>query len=162
MITEITLPILKRRKYAAIAIISALILGGLSYYLTVADVAFKSLFVLMEMDGPYFTGISLFLSFTTAILFGIYVALFFFRREIIKKESNAKTSILGVGGTVANIVASGCPTCGAPFLALFGVPLGLMSLPFRGLELKVRSIILLSFSIYLLVQSIEKKLSCKI
>lgn len=162
MLAEITLPILKRRKYALISIISAVLIGSLSYYLTVADVAFKSLFVLIEMDGPYFTGFSLLLTLTTSILFGIYLALFFFRREIIKNESSAKTTVLGAGGTVANIIASGCPTCGAPFLAFFGAPLGLLALPFRGLEIKILSIFLLGLSIYLLAQSIEKKLSCKI
>lgn len=162
MLTEITIPILKRKKYALIAVSATLLFGGLSYYLSVANVAFKSLFVLIEMDGPYFTAFSLFLSLIISILFGIYLALFFFRREIIKNESAAKSTILGTGGSVASVIASGCPTCGAPFLALFGVPLGLMSLPFRGLEIKVLSIILLSFSIYLLAQSIEKKLSCKV
>lgn len=162
MLIEITLPVLKRKKYAMIAVGSALVFGGLSYYLTVANVAFKSLFVLMEMDGPYFTGFSLFLSLIISVMFGVYLALFFFRREIIKNESVAKTSALGVGGTIASVIASGCPTCGAPFLAFFGAPLGLLALPFRGLEIKVLSIILLSFSIYLLAQSIERRLSCKI
>lgn len=162
MLAEITLPVLKRKKYAMIAVGSALIFGALSYYLTVANVAFKSLFVLMEMDGPYFTGFSLFLSLIISVMFGVYLALFFFRREIIKNESIAKTSALGVGGTIASVIASGCPTCGAPFLAFFGAPLGLLALPFRGMEIKMLSIILLSFSIYLLAQSIERKLSCKI
>ena len=155
MLIEITLPVLKRKKYA-------LLFGGLSYYLTVANVAFKSLFVLMEMDGPYFTGFSLFLTSATSILFGINLALAFFRRNIIKNANNTKPTILGVGGTLATIVAPGCPPCGASFLALFGAPLGLLALPFRGLEIKILSIILLSFSIYLLAQSIERKLSCKI
>ncbi len=162
MLAEITIPILKRKKYALIGTFAALLIGGTSYYLTLADVAFNSVSVLIEMDGLLLTVFSFTLSFVVAILFGVYWALFFFRREIIKKESTAKPTILSMGGTVATVIASGCPTCGAPFLALFGAPLGLLSLPFRGLELKILSIILLSFSIYLLAQNIERKLSCKI
>ncbi len=160
MIKEITIPILKRKKYAIIAIVSAMLMASLSYYLTIVNVAFHSFSILVQMDGPIFTAVSLILSLTISILFGIYIALFIFRRDLIKNSSDAKTVISGVGGTITGVIAAACPTCGAPMLAFFGAPLALMSLPFQGLEIKVLSVLLLFLSVYLLTGSIEKKLNC--
>ncbi|MBI2038158.1 MAG: hypothetical protein HYT15_04540 [Candidatus Magasanikbacteria bacterium] len=62
MIKEITIPILKRKKYALVALAAAIIMAGLSYYLTIVNVAFHSFFVLIQMDGWAFTTVSLGLS----------------------------------------------------------------------------------------------------
>lgn len=160
MIKQITLPILKRKKYALIALVAAIIMAAFSYYLTIVNVAFHSFFLLIQMDGWAFTTISLGLSLIISALFGIYVTLFVFRRDLIKDNKNAKAVISGLGGSIAGVIAAACPSCGAPILAFFGAPLTLMALPFQGLEIKVLSILLLSLSVYLLAESIEKKIKC--
>lgn len=174
MITQITIPVLKRKKYALIALTAAIIMAGFSYYLTIVNVAFHSFAILLQMDGPLFTTISFALSLTISVLFGIYLALLIFRRDLIKDNKNslprteppsgsgtgAKINFPGLGGTVAGVLAAACPTCGAPLFALFGAPLALMALPFQGLEIKVLSILLLFLSVYLLAESIEKKINC--
>lgn len=160
MIASIIISILKRRKYGLVALVATILMAGLSYYLTIVNVAFHSFFVLLQMDGVVFTTASMVLSLLISILFGIYLALFIFRRDLIKDNKNAKAIASGLGGTVAGVLGAACPTCGAPLLALFGAPLALMALPFQGLEIKVLSIFLLLLSIHLLAQSIEKKLKC--
>jgi hypothetical protein len=162
MIAEIAIPVLKRKKYAIIAIVATILLEALSYYLTIANVAFKSVFVLIEMDGVYFTVASLLLSFCISLFFGIYLALMIFRHDIMKEERSAKHALAGVGGTIANVIVSGCATCGAPFLAIFGAPLGLMALPLQGMEIKIVSFFLLLLSLHLLTQNIEKKFKCAV
>ncbi len=135
-------------------------MAGLSYFLTISYVAFHSFTILLEMDGPIFTTVSFVLSLAISALFGIYLALLSFRHDLIKNSRDAKAVISGLGGTIAGVFASACPTCGAPLLALFGAPLALMALPFQGLEIKVLSVLLLLLSVYLLAKSIEKKLNC--
>ncbi len=174
MIKEITIPVLKRKKYGLIALGAATLMAGLSYYLTIVNVAFHSFSILVQMDGPSFVAVSLGLSLIISALFGIYLGLFIFRHDLIKEKKNvlprtepsngsgtgAKPALSGIGGTIAGVVAAACPSCGAPILAFFGAPLALMALPFQGLEIKVLSILLLMLSVYLLAESIEKKLKC--
>lgn len=160
MLKQIIPPILKRKKYALIALGAGIIMASVSYYLTIINVAFHSLPILVQMDGLQFTAISLGLSLVISALFGIYIALFIFRRDLIKDSRHVKPIISGIGGTITGVIAAACPTCGAPLLAFFGAPLALMALPFQGLEIKVLSILLLSLSIYLLTESIEKKINC--
>ena len=160
MVLEITIPVLKRKKYAFIAVIAGALMAALFYYLTVINVAYKSISIFSEMNGLEFTIFSLLLSLVIAILFGIYLGLLIFRQDIIKDKKNPKHFLSGTGGTAAGIIGAGCPSCGAPLFAFFGAPMALLALPFRGLEIKILSILLILLSIYLLAQSIEKKLRC--
>jgi len=160
MIKQIVFPVLKRKKYGLIALAAAILMASVSYYLTIVNVAFHSFFVLVQMDGWTFTAISLGLSLIISILFGVYLALFIFRHDLIKDGKNSKPIISGIGGTITGVIAAACPSCGAPILAFFGAPLALMALPFQGLEIKVLSVLLLMLSVYLLAESIEKKLKC--
>lgn len=161
MIKQIIPPILKRKKYALIALGAGIIMASISYYLTIINVAFHNFFILIQMDGWTFTVISLGLSLVISALFGIYIALFIFRHDLIKDSKHIKPILSGIGGTITGVIAAACPTCGAPMLAFFGAPLALMALPFQGLEIKVLSILLLSLSVYLLTESIEKKITCR-
>lgn len=160
MIKAIIIPVLKRKKYGLIALAAAIIMAALSYYLTIVNVAFHSFSALVQMDGWSFVAVSLGLSLIISALFGIYISLFIFRRDLIKDSKNVKPIISGIGGTITGVIAAACPSCGAPILAFFGAPLALMALPFQGLEIKVLSILLLLLSVYLLTESIEKKLKC--
>lgn len=152
--------ILKRKKYAIIAIVVGFIMAAVSYYLTVKNIYQKSIFVYADMNGTLFTITSLLLGALVAILLGFHVALLIFRRDIVKARA-AGNKVAGVGGTVVGILASGCPSCGAPVLGLIGLPLGLFSLPFKGIELKIFSIVFLALAIFLISKNIRKNLACQ-
>ena len=162
MIIAITTSILKRKKYWLPGAILATAFFGVSYYLMVKNVAFKSIAIYAEMSGFWYTAFSVIMSLIVAVMAGIYLALFLFRRAIIKEKKNLGHATTSAGGVTTALIASGCPSCGAPVFALFGFPLALTSLPFRGLEIKLLSILLLSLAIYLLAENIQKNLTCNV
>lgn len=160
MLLTIIVKILKRRRYLAIAGATTLIMLGLSYYLMVFNITGKSITAYAVMNGVWYTTVSLALSVFISIFSGIYTAVWLLRRSIVKQKNKSAGAIMGTGGALGGILAAGCPTCGAPLLALLGAPLALMSLPFKGLELKAISLILLFLSIYWLTENIYRQLSC--
>lgn len=114
------------------------------------------------MSGMTFTISSLFLSLLTAILFGIYLSLLIFKKDISKKVE-IKTGATAGFASLAGAVATGCPSCGIPLLGFVGFsPLAMMALPFEGLEIKFIGVLLLIISIYFVIKSIQKNLYCKI
>lgn len=149
--------ILKKKKYAVIAIISAIIIGGVSYYLTVVNIYHKSIFAYADMNGTLFTITSLTLGVAIAVLVGLYLALMIFRKDIIKARATGNKAV-SLSGLITGVVASGCPSCGIPILGLVGFPLALYSLPFKGLELKALSITFLVLGIFLISKNIKKNL----
>lgn len=155
--------ILKNKKYLIIALVTTALMASVSYYLTVVNVYRNSPFVYADMNGTWFTIFSLILGAAISILLGGYIALLVFRRDIVKAKS-AGNKIAGLSGTVVSLIATGCPTCGAPLLALVGWPLGLMALPFYGLELKVLSIVFLLLAMFFISKNIKHNLtnSCSI
>lgn len=153
--------VLKRKKYAIIAIVVGVIMAGVSYYLTVKNIYHNSIFAYADMNGTLFTVTSLFLGAAIAVLLGFHVALLIFRRDIVKARA-VSNKAASFGGAVTGIFASGCPSCGAPVLGLMGFPLGLFSLPFRGIELKVFSIVFLVLAIFLISKNIKKNLACQL
>lgn len=154
---HILLIILKNKKYAIIAAVTAIGLGAISYYLTVVNVYRHSPLVYAEMNGAAFTIISFILGAIISILLGGYIALLVFRRDIVRAKSTGN-KIAGLTGSLTGLIATGCPTCGAPILALMGWPLGLFALPFYGLELKILSVIFLLASIFLISKNIKNNL----
>lgn len=152
--------VLKRKKYAIIAGVVAIVFVGISYYLTVNNVYKNSIVIFSQMNGVSFTVITLILGSVIAVLIGSHIALIIFRRDIIKSKT-VGNKVSGAGGAVVGILASGCPSCGVPLLGLIGLPLGLAALPFKGIELKVLSIIFLSLAIFLVSKSIRKNMVCQ-
>jgi len=160
---EITHIILRRKKYKKIAILGLLVMFALSYYLTVVNVAEKSIYIYAEINGYLFTITSLVLTLLVAIMTGVYLSLFIFRKDLSRKDKTKggkKDGVAGAFGGGVNLVASGCPTCGVPLLGLIGIPSALMVLPYKGLELKLLSVIILIISIHYISLSIKKNLSC--
>ncbi|MCK5413608.1 MAG: hypothetical protein KAI57_04525 [Candidatus Pacebacteria bacterium] len=151
--------ILKRKKYAFIAIVTFIIMTAVSYRLTVINVFHNDIFIYAQMNTYVYTLVSVLLGLIISVLFGFYMALLFFRKDISIKVKKNDTTV-GAIGTGIGIVASGCPGCGVPLLGLIGIPLGLSYLPFKGIELKILSITLLLISVYYISVSIKKNLSC--
>lgn len=153
--------ILKRKKYLFIFIAVTVIVFMISYYLTVWNVYHKSIMAYAEMNGYFFTLTSLLFSLIIAFLSGFYISLLIFRREIIRAGAVGNKAA-GFGGALSGLLASGCPSCGTPLLGILGLPLGLFSLPFRGVELKIVSAVFLFLAIYLIIKNIKENLTCQI
>lgn len=149
---SIMLAILKRPIYALVAIVTAVGLGSLYYYLTLSIVPIGSA---SEMIGPWYVASSFGLTFVTAILAGISISLLIF-----KLKGSMLSGIKGSGssmslGTVLAGFTPGCPACTTPLIAILTTIGGLALFPLQGLELKLVSIAALSFSIYWLLKSMQ-------
>ncbi|OGY49555.1 MAG: hypothetical protein A3B89_01745 [Candidatus Buchananbacteria bacterium RIFCSPHIGHO2_02_FULL_40_13] len=155
---DILLIILRNKKYLVLAVLTTAIIATISYYLMIFNVYQYSLWVYADMNGIIFTIVTVVLGLIISILLGGHIALLVFRRDIIQARS-VGNKMAGVGGALTGLIASGCPTCGAPLLALMGWPLGLFALPFYGLELKVLSVIFLLLAIFLISKNIRNNLT---
>ena len=144
---------LKKEKYLTITIATSVIFFSLLYFLTVINVYQKSIFIYAIMNGTLFTIFSLLSSMILSVLFGIYLSLAIYKINLSKSHSH-KSNICTTGALTAGTVVTGCPSCGIPLLALVGFPLALMSLPFKGLEIKFLSIIIIIISIYFLTKKL--------
>lgn len=153
--------IIKRKRYFLPAIAVALFVEAVSYYLMVVNVSGKDLEVYAEMNGTLYTAISMVMGIFSSILSGLFVSFLILRSDLRCKVKPANGKPSGIIGIATGIIVSGCPSCGAPLLALLGMPFGLMTLPFRGLEIKLAGIIFLLISVYLLCENIKKSVMCK-
>jgi len=166
---EIIKQVLLRKKYFLLFLISSLITFFVFYFLTLWEVTDKSLKIFIEMNGYNYAFLTLLLLGIIALLLGVYVAIFAFKTSEFRENSDSvqKSSISdikltrrgkligfsGFLGFIAGLLSSGCPMCGSVIFALLGFPLALFFLPFKGLELRLLSIILLLFSVYFLAKS---------
>ena len=151
--------IYKNKRYIYLSLITAIISFIVFYKLTLVTIANNSLKVFIMMSGYNYTYFTLLSFVIISVLFGIYLSVFIYRFKLIKLMKEKKgTSIgfIGYLGLIAGVFGAGCPTCGSVVFALVGAPLALMYLPFRGLELRLLSIVILLVSIYLLTRSLYK------
>ncbi len=152
--------IYQNKKYIFISLITGVISFFIFYKLTLATTANHSLKIFIMMSGynyTYFTFLTLAL---TSILFGVYFSIIVYRFNLIKRANKNKKSILGgffgFFGFFAGAFGAGCPTCGSVVFALIGMPLALMYFPFKGMELRILSVVILFISIYILSKSMIK------
>ncbi len=151
--------IYKNKKYYYLTFIVAIVLFVVLYKLTLATIADNSLKIFIMMSGYNYTYFTLLSFVVISVLFGIYLSVFIYRFKLIKLMKEKKgTSIgfIGYVGLVAGVFGAGCPTCGSVIFALVGAPLALMYFPFRGLELRLLSIVILLISIYILTRSLYR------
>jgi len=151
----------KKKSYFYITAIIGILAFFTLYYLTLSNIANKSFKIFLMMTGENYS-FSTFLTFVIiSLLFGIFLSIAVYKFNLIKKanQKNKKgtlTSITGFLGFFAGVFGAGCPTCGSVVFALFGAPLALMYLPFKGAELRILSIFILLVSIHLILQSLIK------
>ncbi|MEK6935604.1 MAG: hypothetical protein AABW67_02365 [Nanoarchaeota archaeon] len=151
--------VLVRRNYFILFASTSILLFLVLYLLTLATTTDHRLSIFIMMNGLGYAISTFFLLFVISLLFGIYVCLFAYK---IRKNLRGKKIISifgGSGGFIVGIFGAGCPMCGSVIFALFGAPLALFFMPFKGLELRVLSILILSVSVYLISRNIH---SCKI
>lgn len=151
--------ILVRRNYFILFASVTIILFLILYLLTLATTTDQSLSIFIMMNGLGYAISTFFLLFVISLLFGIYVSLFAYKIRMNIKRNKAISISGGIGGFIAGLFGAGCPMCGSVIFALFGAPLALFFMPFKGLELRVLSIMILGLSVYLVSKSIY---SCEI
>ena len=147
--------ILSQKKYILTFFLTSVISFILFYFLTVTNVADNSISIYAIMSGFNFTFLTILFSVIISLLLGVFVALVIYRFKLIRNSSK-KLGFFGTLGFFFGVFAAGCPSCGSVVFALFGAPLALMLLPFKGLELKVLSILLLLWSNYSMSRKLIK------
>ncbi len=108
------------------------------------------------------TKLSLSLLISTAILFGINIALLsYYLKKRASLERAAGASTLGILGSLMGV---GCASCGSVILAsLFGFAASATvtgALPFKGLEFSAAGLFLVAFSTYFVARKIARPLVC--
>src|SRR3989338_2804721 len=121
---------------------------------------YKGQIIISLISGMWtsMTDMGLFLLVIASVLTGLNISLLVDRLNKLKKL--AKLHLVVGGSSILGIVGSGCAACGLPILALLGLSGSIAYLPFRGTELSVISIILLSISLYLMVRSQNQSKVC--
>lgn len=154
---EVIKNVLSRKNYFVLFIIVSLILFIVFYFLTLATVTNQSLKIFIMMNGGLYALLTFLLLALIALLFGVYVCLIVF---VIKFAGKGFVSgLFGGSGLIAGLFGAGCPMCGAFLFGLLGFPLVLFFMPFKGLELRLFSLILILVSIYFVARSLDK---CKL
>ncbi len=158
-----TLEILKQiyanKKYYLLTLIVALLSFIVFYKLMLAKITNHSLKIFIMMSGYNYTYFTLLSFVMISVLFGVFLSLAVYKFKLIKTIKEKKGNSIGFFGylgLVAGVFGAGCPTCGSVVFALFGAPLALMYLPFKGAELRVLSVLILIVSIYFLTKSLDK------
>lgn len=103
---------------------------------------------------------SLVILLLTASLVGINLTLIVARAVALRNQGHMR---LVVGGSsLLGIAGSGCAACGLPVLSVFGLSGGALSLPFKGQELSIGSLVMLLISLYFLLQTRVLRQACEI
>ncbi len=121
---------------------------------------FYTVFSYLISFNPKFVIPSLILNLIVAVLIAINVNLVYSKfREIRKIKSTPALTFFGAFSGMLGGLCPGCVTGLFPLIAsIFGISLGLASLPFKGLEFQALAILLLVISISFLT----KEGTCKI
>lgn len=152
------------RKYLILTIIFSIVLFIVYWILTFMFTYKYSPAVYAQMNGTGFLIFSLVLNLILALLTAVNISVVIYKlnvRKTLSKTSVGKQGTASFGGTVAGVVSSGCPTCGALLPGLIGSSLGLGLLPFKGLEIKLLGIGILTLALYAGTKKIDKCEMCE-
>ncbi len=137
-------------------LLASIFIFGIFSFLTLVTTADYSIKIFIIMNGMFYT-ILTFLSFIViSLLFGLYITLLIYKIKKIRK-SGFKTNIFGIAGLSFGVFGAGCPMCGSLIFGFFGAPLALFFMPFKGLELRFLSIILMFISVFIISKNLNNK-----
>jgi hypothetical protein len=165
--------VLTRRKYSLIFLLTVFIFFSIS----ILSKNFKTIIILSEKlslnefssflfslykggiisNPPHSTTILL----TISILLGLVVSLMFFKIDANKSFKGNLTKS-GTIGAFLGVAAPVCAPCGIGLLSLVGIGGALLFLPFKGLEIGLLSIVLLSYSVISLGSDINSCNKCTV
>lgn len=102
--------------------------------------------VFFSSNNAFYNWSAITLTIINAAFFGIALSLiaFILKKRMIGAASGAGNSFFGA---FFGAISSGCPVCGAWLLPILGIAGSLAAFPLQGLEIKLLSVFLLSFSI---------------
>lgn len=102
--------------------------------------------VFFSSNNAFYNWSAIVLTIINAAFFGIALSLiaFILKKRMIGAAPGAGNSFFGA---FFGAISSGCPVCGAWLLPILGIAGSLAAFPLQGLEIKLLSIFLLSFSI---------------
>jgi len=124
------------------------------------DYKFTLMMALLQGMWTAMSGAGLFILFTIALLTGINLTLVLKRLSLLRSAGNMHL-VVG-GGSLLGFIGSGCSACGLPILSLLGLSGSVPYLPFRGTELSIISVLLLSMSLFFMVKINNQKLTCAV
>ncbi len=150
--------VLKKPVFAMTFALISIALGALFWSLTF-DFTPTPLPKYLQMYGVPFTVTTVTMGFIIAILTGLNTALVLCRKKMTGSLGFKKGAGSSACSAFTGVVASGCPVCTAPLLAVFGLGGALALFPFQGLELKLAAIIVLGISLYYTSKNV--KIACK-
>lgn len=117
------------------------------------SVEYKAKLLLTLLEGMWtaMSGWGLVMLFITAFLTGANISMLAIKIKSLGGIKN--THIVAGSGSLLGIIGSGCAACGLPIISLLGLTGSIMYLPFRGSELSVIAILLLSVSLYAMIKA---------
>ena len=158
-VRELVRSILSKRNYLILFICSSALLFLVFYVLTLATTTNQSLSIFIMMNGFLYAIITFFLLAVIAMLFGVYTALLVYAIRLKirhKKKAGKSHEIFGGAGFLVGLFSAGCPMCGAFLFGLFGAPLALFFMPFKGIELRALALLLMGISVYMIAKSLSE------
>lgn len=141
--------VLSQKRYLLLAGIASASFLGLVLWLTNIPLMLGNL-------GTPHTILYLALSGIVVILFGVYISLFVYRFR--EKQTFGRAGAVGVIGTGANVLVTGCAACSITLASYLGLASVFAALPWYGLELNVLGAGLMSVAIF----SLSKPAVCKV
>ena len=148
--------VINKKNYFIIFLLVSIISFIVLYLLTLATVTDYSLIIFVIMNGFWYTVLTFLIFILISLLFGLYIALIVYKFKTLRKTS-LKSNTTGFIGLVSGIFGAGCPMCGSLIFGFFGAPLALFFMPFKGLELRFLSLILLSISVFIISKNLDNK-----
>ena len=157
---ELISSVLKMKKYAAVAIVSAVALGIVYYFLTMSLLP-THFDTMIELSPSYITT-SISLTVVISALAGINFAMMAYKIKRMKMMNSVKSNSSAVLGGAFAAFTPGCPACTAPLAVILGAVGGLSLFPMQGLELKFISVGVLIFSVYWITRGLQSRSCCSI
>ena len=152
--------VLSQKNHVLYFLLAGVLVFIVLYALTLATTTDHSLEIFVMMNGFSYTLATLLMFVAISLLFGLYVSLAVYTFRINK--ASVRKNSAGFFGFIAGIFGAGCPMCGSAVFGLFGAPLALFFLPFKGLELRALSIVLLVVSVFLISRNLKNCNRCRI
>ena len=161
--------VLRTRRYAGIAAASGAGLGAAYYVLTMSMLPLHLESGAVGAAAPAYVAASVLLTAAISALAGVNFALVAFRIKRTRTTSSlpagkppaARSATTILGGAFAAFTP-GCPACTAPLAVILGAVGGLSVFPMQGLELKLASAGVLSFSVWWVARGLQSRSCCKV
>ena len=157
---ELISNVLKMRRYATIAVVSAVGLGIIYYFLTMSMLP-THFDAAIELS-PSYIATSIGLTVVISALAGINFAMMAYKIKRMKMMNSVKSNSSAVLGGAFAAFTPGCPACTAPLAVILGAIGGLSLFPMQGLELKFISVGVLIFSVYWITRGLQSQSCCSI